>query len=501
MDDQAARRALLDRARTQYRSGAVAEALETCRALAELGRAAGDPGLVAEAALVVRRPTDPAVRAEVHALATRALAEVQAQVRAQVEATAEPLCPEATPRSAAPPDPETAFLRLQSEVAALPPTRVVERAALAERAVELGVLGGDPEHECWGRRWRMDALAVAGHRADLVDELAAAAPRMRVLDDQWASYLLLCRSAQLLWEGRFADALGAADRAREVGGEGSDAAYLHLVVRHAVAARTGVGLEDVEHDVRRVVDALPHQARGWLCSVLVERGRLEEARQLWGAVAPRLGELPERAPEYLVASVGAASVCVALGDRATALLLYRRLRAGDGLHALAHAHTPDEGPVALALGRLAHLLGRRRDALAHLDAARLDCERQAGLPALAETHEALAQVHGPGSSEGREHARRARRLAAQLGMQPLHDRTARWAGEAAGGVALTPREREVAELVAEGLTNAAVAARLTLSERTVENHVSRVLHKRGLGSRTELAVWVSETRDREVSRG
>lgn len=47
---------------------------------------------------------------------------------------------------------------------------------------------------------------------------------------------------------------------------------------------------------------------------------------------------------------------------------------------------------------------------------------------------------------------------------------------------LTPREREVAALVAEGSTNAQIAARLQLSERTVEKHVSSVLSKLELSS-------------------
>jgi DNA-binding NarL/FixJ family response regulator len=46
--------------------------------------------------------------------------------------------------------------------------------------------------------------------------------------------------------------------------------------------------------------------------------------------------------------------------------------------------------------------------------------------------------------------------------------------------ALTPREREVLELMAEGLTNAAIAKRLWLTERTVETHVRHVLMNLGL---------------------
>lgn len=57
---------------------------------------------------------------------------------------------------------------------------------------------------------------------------------------------------------------------------------------------------------------------------------------------------------------------------------------------------------------------------------------------------------------------------------------------------LTPREREVAVLVAEGLTNAEIAQRLTLVEGTVANHVEHALRKLRLRSRTQVAVWAVE---------
>jgi DNA-binding NarL/FixJ family response regulator len=50
----------------------------------------------------------------------------------------------------------------------------------------------------------------------------------------------------------------------------------------------------------------------------------------------------------------------------------------------------------------------------------------------------------------------------------------------------------VAALVAEGLTNKAIAARLHLSVRTVESHVRHVLGKVGLDNRTQLATWARE---------
>ena len=53
---------------------------------------------------------------------------------------------------------------------------------------------------------------------------------------------------------------------------------------------------------------------------------------------------------------------------------------------------------------------------------------------------------------------------------------------------LTPTERKVASLVAEGLTNQAIAARIILAEGTVKNHVSTLLHKLQAPDRTALAL-------------
>ena len=56
---------------------------------------------------------------------------------------------------------------------------------------------------------------------------------------------------------------------------------------------------------------------------------------------------------------------------------------------------------------------------------------------------------------------------------------------------LTPRQEEVAALVAQGLTNRQIAARLVISESTPETHLARIFKKLGLRSRTQLTLWVN----------
>jgi DNA-binding CsgD family transcriptional regulator len=136
----------------------------------------------------------------------------------------------------------------------------------------------------------------------------------------------------------------------------------------------------------------------------------------------------------------------------------------DEEHALAHLEDAVEMfgrlPLPLDLGRALLALGsaqrrsrRLRDARTSLaNAVRIFDER--GAPLWAD---------------------RARRELARIGGRPRADAT------------LTPSELRVAELVADGLTNKEVAARLFVTDRTVEGHLSRIYAKLGLRSRAELA--------------
>ncbi|WP_084516928.1 ATP-binding protein [Microtetraspora niveoalba] len=62
------------------------------------------------------------------------------------------------------------------------------------------------------------------------------------------------------------------------------------------------------------------------------------------------------------------------------------------------------------------------------------------------------------------------------------------------GVCLTPRESQVAELIADGLSNRELAERLMIAERTADTHVENILAKLRMSSRVQIAAWVAVRR-------
>ena len=68
------------------------------------------------------------------------------------------------------------------------------------------------------------------------------------------------------------------------------------------------------------------------------------------------------------------------------------------------------------------------------------------------------------------------------------------------GVRMTTREREIIDLVTDGLGNKEIAQRLKLAPHTVKNYVRRILEKLGLHSRLQLAAFASKARALEANR-
>ena len=103
---------------------------------------------------------------------------------------------------------------------------------------------------------------------------------------------------------------------------------------------------------------------------------------------------------------------------------------------------------------------------------------------------AAAQLDGLGAFGPRD---AALRLLRRLGERPRPQVRATGEGGDPRLAPLTPREREVALEVAAGRTNAQIAHRLQLSERTVEKHVSNLLAKLGLSTRAEIVLLMART--------
>jgi DNA-binding NarL/FixJ family response regulator len=79
-------------------------------------------------------------------------------------------------------------------------------------------------------------------------------------------------------------------------------------------------------------------------------------------------------------------------------------------------------------------------------------------------------------------------------LQPITDLLARL-DETSRSTGLSAREDEVAQLVAEGLSNREIGQRLFISERTAQNHVQHILTKLNFASRAQIAAWVTAQRN------
>lgn len=137
-----------------------------------------------------------------------------------------------------------------------------------------------------------------------------------------------------------------------------------------------------------------------------------------------------------------------------------------------------------------------RDARSALRAALAGWERIGHVPDVGVTHLALAEqeaIHGDRGA-AREHLAAAREIATRLDARPMLDRAdilaerfALASHERRTTDLLTGRESEVLALVAEGRTNAEIAATLFMSPKTASVHVSHIIAKLGAANRTEAA--------------
>ena len=256
---------------------------------------------------------------------------------------------------------------------------------------------------------------------------------------------------------------GDLPRARQLGEEIVRLAELHetrLTAPRAVLGMVELWSGDAETAVewfsaaesipKPVDDAEPNMSwwRAEQVEALLELGRIDEAEarlDAWESSARRLS----RAWSLAEAARCRGLIASARGDADGAIVLLE--------HAVEVADGFGRGRALLALGAARRRARQKRPAREAIEAARATFE-EIGAAGWAESaKKELGRIGGRTRSEG-----------------------------------LTPAERRVADLVANGRTNAEVAATLFLAERTVASHLTHVYAKLGVRSRTELARKLAE---------
>ena len=512
---------LEDRARLQVRLAAAALRggdLATARAAARAGVAAarrtGSTGLLADAATTLWPVGDATWDGDLHQWCTEALAAAElgeeTRVRLLARRTqAAAYCGRWAEALAASKDcvrRAEALGQVDLLVEALTarqlatsgPDDVEELDRLADRMIDLGTSTGRAEVEMWGHLWRIDARWFVGDLAGVATETSRLASCVGRVGGPYAAWHLLLARASLA--GARAE-YEAAERLAEEAvalfeGIGHPAAHgaamsLGLWLGHYRGhsdALLDPELWDFGPDVRWALFATLARA-----FVLVDSGRIDEAAALYQrSGAPQQWEMPRMA--LLLVPALSARVAAAVGATDDVRWFRDRLEPYRGRYVVGGAGASSFfGPVELALGACASALGDWDAAREDLGRASTLC-RKVGAPGLrVEADCLLAEVLDRSGDPvaARVLARDVLPLARTLGMRPWWERLERLA---AADDPLSPREREVAGLVADGLSNREIAAALVISERTAQNHVQHILGKLGLANRAQVAAWATRTR-------
>jgi DNA-binding CsgD family transcriptional regulator len=277
---------------------------------------------------------------------------------------------------------------------------------------------------------------------------------------------------------------------------------------------------------REALPAVQAEAAAFLADLRLGQGRVEEARGLLVGFEDRTVVRPVLAAAYLAA--GEVAMAVSLVRRQlddTTPLEEARLRevlgtaclvGGDVAGAVAEAErlsalgtTTDSGLISARAARLCGraLLaeGKSVEAVARLSAAQtwfglLEMPLEVARTRMLLAQAMVASAAAPAVAE----ARIALAVFEDLGASADADAAAAWLRAAGASAArsgprglglLTKRELDVLAVLAEGLPNPEIAARLYISRRTVEHHVASILSKLGVRNRTEAAAYLTRVHE------
>ena len=511
---------LLELAHAEYLAGRYDTCLERCVDAADAAAAAGRGDLVACSALVLQGVTYPQAAEVLTRLCQRALAyadlgiDLRARVLAQLAtmeadsghvAAAEALAREALALAAESGDPlaeiEAAHAR---EMTLVHPDDTPERMRLGDLVADRAETLGQPLAALIGHEWRIHAAYLSA-RLDVVDaafsSIERLARRSALPLAQWHLHRLHASRAMLA--GQFAESSEHSRRAFAIARDSGDQTAMAMHFAH------GVRLAVVRGDPASLPEGLGEVLAAGpstpivdveRANVLALTGSLPEARSIYDRLCGLL-PYPTEHPAWAAVLTQMVELIQLFGDAAAAEIVYRQLlpfRPYPG--ALGTSTVYFLGTISRNLGELAGVFGDKATATELLREA-LPRNRAIGArPDIALTSLSLAQLLSDGDraqrAEAAALAQDALDLATRLDMPGPVAAAGRLAAQLAAGHddadPLTGREREVATLLTEALSNRQIAARLVLSERTVESHVRSILAKTQCANRTEfVARWPS----------
>jgi len=526
----------LDVARAEFAAGHIEASMARCQAAARLAEEAGRPDVLAAAALVISGIGDPPTNAAVDALcasAIRAIPDSDAALRARLLARqaifaaetgacdrARKLSAESLALASRSEDPDALLDGIHARHLALSaPQFLAERRELASRACDVAHRARQPLAELWGHVWLVDAAFQAGDLAAVDYELARI-EQLAVTGQHSLAWWHLhrLRASRAALTGEFDTALAYNEQAREVaariGATSTTGMYYAFLGQIAVMRGTiNRELADATLEMLRQVPDIAlvrifvPQTYVLLGERDLARATFEEFRHMPGTV--------EVGPRWAALLTQIGIVAAWLDDAETAERVYQEFAGlapgymGDGSGAVFCAGSVQRliGDFALAAGRVDEAVRRHTDAIEMN--ARIGARPFLALSRLGLARALVARaLTGGGRTGGNDRAggngpgelARARALAIEAAAEfrrldlpgPLATADALMAEidtAARAASPLSPREAEIATLIASAMSNRQIAQQLVLSERTVEAHVRSILAKLGFSRRTEIATW------------
>jgi DNA-binding CsgD family transcriptional regulator/tetratricopeptide (TPR) repeat protein len=358
---------------------------------------------------------------------------------------------------------------------------------------------GDIELQAEAMEWRISALIALGDLESARQELAEVYEMASRVGQPFIIHVAQhYRSTIALSDGRLAEAEETAERSFEWG---------RLLTGRDPTATYGVQMFGIRREQGRLAELAPvvrilaaskDQGGAWgpgLAVVLAELGMHDEARRELERVH-RKGLIELRTGLWLASLVYLADAVALVGDDALAAEVYTELLPSAGSIVTVGHGVACYGSADRYLGVVAATAGEREIARGHLEVA-LEVDRAMGAWTwLAHSQYALGKLlveaGGDDRARGRRLLQEAGSLAERIGMPTLLGRV-----RAEGGPAprrpppdgLSPRELQILRLVAQGLSNRDIGARLVVSEHTAANHVRSILRKTGCANRTEAAAY------------